>query len=112
MHSVMLRRSKLLKRDPKDNTKPDAPVSYFELANAGIALDEAGGRFSAASRVVGSTPDAGSVYPAASTAQSDPVPLEEPLGESVDDMVPVGTPAEVEASLARIDRERETEAKR
>jgi hypothetical protein len=104
MHSVMLRRSKLLKRDPKDNTKPDAPVSYFELANAGIALDEAGGRFSAASRVVGSTPDAGSVYPAASAPQAD-IGDEAPTGDD-QRPEPVGTAVEVAISLARIERER------
>ena len=100
----------MLERDPKDNTKPDAPVSYFELARAGLELEGGTGRFAPDVGVTGSTPTAGELYPAASAAQSDPVPPEEPLGESVEDMVPVGTPSEVAASIARVERERSGDA--
>jgi hypothetical protein len=91
----------------RDKTDPSAPVSYFELANAGIALEEAGGRFSAASRVVGSEPVP--TYPPASSPWSDPQPSEPPTGENIDAAEPTGTPSEIEASLARLERERGSE---
>ena len=98
----------MLKRPRENDKRPPEAVSYFELANAGIALEEAGGRFSAASRVVGSTPTAAELYPAASQPTAD-VGDEAPTG---DDQRPeaVGTVAEIEASLARLERERSGDA--
>jgi hypothetical protein len=98
----MLRRSRMLKR-PNDNTKSDdEPTTYHALAQAGIALEEGGGRFAAQQAVVGSTADAGSLYPAASVPNAD-VGEELPVGDD-QRPEPVGTPSEVEASL----REAET----
>jgi hypothetical protein len=91
----------MLRRDPNDKTDPNAPVTLFEIARTGLVLDDASGRYAQDTRVVGSTQNAGSVYPAASVAQSNPVPPEEPLGESVDDVIPVGT-----ASLRQKESER------
>ncbi len=64
------------------------------------ADDAAGGRFKKemATEVTG-VPQYPRL-PATSPFASDPVPPEEPLGFSVDDMVPVGTATEVEASIA------------
>jgi hypothetical protein len=87
----------------RDKTDPNAPTTFFELANAGIALEEAGGRFSAASRVVGSEPVP--TYPPASGPWSEPQPPEPPTGENIDAAEPVGTPAEIEASLRKAEAE-------
>lgn len=91
----------------RDKTDPNAATTFFELANAGIALEEAGGRFSAASRVVGSTPTAAELYPGAAQPNAD-VGEELPTG---DDGRPeaVGTVAEIEASLARLERSGDAE---
>jgi hypothetical protein len=91
----------VIKRDPKDDTDPNAPTTYFEVANAGIAL-EGGGRFAAQSAVVGSTPTPAELYPATSVPNAD-VGVEPPLDDLHPE--PVGTPAEVAASIA----EREAE---
>jgi hypothetical protein len=99
----------MIKRDPNDKTDPNAPVTLFEIARTGIALDEPGGRFSASAHVVGTTPTVD--YPAAAGpwAGADPVPDEAPLGESVEDMIPTGTPTEVAVSIERLERKREGE---
>ena len=91
----------------RDKTDPNKPTTFFELANAGIALDEAGGRYSAASRVVGSTPTAAELYPAAAQPNAD-IGEELPVGDD-QRPEPVGTVSEIEASLARLERERGSE---
>jgi hypothetical protein len=83
----------------RDKTDPSAPTTFFELANAGIALEEAGGRFSAASRVVGSTPTAAELYPAPGVPNAD-VGEELPVGDD-QRPEPVGTAAEITASIER-----------
>jgi len=92
----------------RDKTDPNAATTFFELANAGIALEEAGGRFSAASRVVGSEPVP--TYPPASGPWSDPQPPEPPTGVEIDAQEPVGEAHEVAASMERIERERSGDA--
>jgi hypothetical protein len=80
--------------------KPERDAStYFSRTLADQAL-ELGGRFSATAAVVGSTPNAGALYPAASVPNAD-VGAEPPLGESVEAVEPVGNPAEVAASIER-----------
>lgn len=94
----------------RDKTDPNTPTTYHALASAGLEL-ESGGRFAQDTRVTGSTPTTD--YPAASGPWSgaDPQPPEEPLGESVDDMVPVGTAVEIAESIERlVERERSGDA--
>ena len=65
--------------------------------------DESGGRFSRQQpfEVVGKSPSpVMPQLPATSPWSGDPVPDEEPLGFSVEDMVPTGTEAEIAASIA------------
>jgi hypothetical protein len=89
----------------KRNKSEPEPSTLFEIARSG--LDEASGRWAEQdARVVGTSQSAGSAYPAAATAQSDLVPAEPPLGESIEDMIPVGTVSEVAESLERLERER------
>ena len=88
----------------RDKTDPNAPTTYHELARTGLALDEAGGRYAQDTRVTGSTPTTD--YPAASGPWSDPQPAEPPTGENIDAVEPVGTVSEIEASIARVERER------
>jgi hypothetical protein len=86
----------------RNKSEPE-PATLFDIARSG--LDEAGGRWAEQdARVIGSAAAAGSAYPAASAAQSDLVGEEPALGEAVADVIPTGTPAEIEASLARIER--------
>jgi hypothetical protein len=83
--------------------KPERDAStYFSRTIADQAL-ELGEGFSAPTAVVGSTPSAGALYPAASVPNAD-VGEEPPLG---DDFAPgpVGTPVEVAASIARKEAE-------
>jgi hypothetical protein len=89
-----------------DRTDPNASTTYHALAQAGIEL-EGTGRFAAQTAVVGRDPAPYPAQPAGSPWASDPVPPEEPLGESVDDVIPVGTPVEVQASIERLERKRE-----
>jgi hypothetical protein len=90
----------IIKRDPNDKTKDDEPTTYHALAQAGIEL-EGTGRFAAQSAVVGRDPSPYPAQPASSPWASDPVPPEEALGESVEDVIPVGTPTEVARSIER-----------
>ena len=84
--------------DP-DRTDPNVPTTLFEIARTGLALEEASGRFSQDVRVVGTTPTAAELYPAAGVAPAD-VGEELPLGDD-QRPEPMGTPAEVAASIAR-----------
>jgi hypothetical protein len=93
----------MIRRNSKDRTDPSAATTYFQRA---AADDELGGRFAGQPTVIGATPDAGALYPAASDAQANPVPPEEPTGVAIDAQEPVGEMHEIEASLARIERER------
>jgi hypothetical protein len=70
--------------------EPNKTSTYFRHAIADA--DTPRGRFSAvdASYVVGSKPDASAAYPAASSAHQTELPPEEPLGYSVEEMIPVG----------------------
>jgi hypothetical protein len=88
----------------RDKTDPNAPTTFHQLALAGLEL-EAGGRYAQDAQVTGTTPSVD--YPAASGPWSDPQPPEPPTGENIDAAEPVGTPAEIEASLERIERESE-----
>jgi hypothetical protein len=92
----------MIKREPDD---PNAPTTYHEMARASIALDEAGGRFAAA-RVIGSTSNPAQLYPPASQPMSADVGVEPALGDDLHPG-PVGTPAEIEHSIAQLERERE-----
>jgi hypothetical protein len=83
--------------------KPKRDAStYFSRTIADQAL-ELGGRFSATAAVVGSTPSAAALYPAASVPNAD-VGEEPPLGDDLHPR-PVGTPAEVAASIAQREAE-------
>jgi hypothetical protein len=93
----------------ESNKTPRAPTTYHSLASAGLEL-ESSGRFAVDAAVVGSTPDAGSAYPAASAAQSDLVGIEAPTGIAIDAQEAVGEVFEIEASLARLERERSGDA--
>jgi hypothetical protein len=77
------------------------PTTYHQLANVDAALE--GGRFAQDRVVSGAEPSVS--YPPASSpwssAQPQPGP-EPPLGFSVDEMEPVGIPAEIDASIARL----------
>jgi hypothetical protein len=85
----------------REKTDPNAPTTFFELARAGLELEAGSGRHSATAQVVGSDAAPYPAQPAGSPWASDPVPVEPPLGESVEDMVPTGTPTEVAASIER-----------
>jgi hypothetical protein len=85
--------------DP-DRTTGDEPTTYHALAQAGIEL-EGTGRFAADVRVVGTTPTAAELYPAAGVAPAD-VGEELPTGDD-QRPEPTGTPAEIAASIARGD---------
>jgi hypothetical protein len=93
----------MLKRDGDPNQTDPAPTTYHALAQAGIALDEAGGRFGAQPKVIGATPNPAQLYPPASVPNAD-IGIEPELG---DDLAPepVGTPAEVAASIAQREAE-------
>lgn len=92
----------------RDKTPPDQPTTFHQLALAGLEL-EAGGRYAQDTRVTGSDP---APYPAlpAGSPWSDPQPIEPPTGENIDAADPTGTPAEIEASIARIERDRSGDA--
>lgn len=84
----------------KPQTQPEAISTYFGRAQS--ALDEAGGRPAAQSQpqVTGAGARVPTL-PANSPWARDPVPTEPPLGELVNAFEPVGTPAEIEASIRR-----------
>lgn len=78
----------------------DRNDTYF--GRALLDAEPAGGRFAQQSqtRVTGAEPSAVPALPANSPWAHDPLPPEPPLGECVDNNFdPVGTPAEIEASL-------------
>jgi len=95
----------MIKRDPEDKTNSNSPTTYFQLASVDIELESGSGRFAAQQAVVGSTADAGALYPAASVAQSDLVGLEPPTGEDLEFVEPVGTVAELRTSAAEREQE-------
>ena len=97
----------MIRRNPEDRTDPSAPTTYFQIASVDIELESGSGRFAAQSAVVGRDPAPYPAQPAGRWAGADPVPSEEPLGESVERVEPVGTPAEVQASIERLERKRE-----
>jgi hypothetical protein len=74
----------------------DAPSCYFQMAAAGIDLSLSGDS-SPASFVVGSTPHVN--YPRSGYEVGVEVGVEPPTGQAVDAMEPVGTAAEIAASL-------------
>lgn len=79
-------------------------TTYHQRAQVELGLDDAAGRFSKPSVVIGSAP--GVDYPrlpANSPWASDPVPPEEPLGLDVNALEAAGTAAEIEASLAALE---------
>lgn len=76
-------------------------TTYHQRAQVELGLDDAAGRFGKPSVVTGSEPAVRYPrLPASSPWASDPVPNEEPLGVDVNALEPVGTAAEIEASLA------------
>ena len=80
----------MLKR-PNDNDKtPPDQTNNLSRPYASRARLEGTGRFAAQSAVVGRDPSPYPAQPAGSPWASDPVPPEEPLGESVEDVIPVG----------------------
>jgi hypothetical protein len=83
--------------------KGDRPTStYHAQAMAGLDDDDPrGGRFAPDRYVSGSAPTTNvPPQPEGSPWAGDPVPPEEPLGYSVNDLEATGTPVEIEASLA------------
>jgi hypothetical protein len=82
------------KRAVLDNDRRVAYSQVVELYNP-----QPGGRFAVSSKPVTEVPR----QPAWSPWHHDPVGLEPPLGYSVDEMVAVGTPAEVEASIRQLE---------
>jgi hypothetical protein len=80
--------------------KNNNATTYHAMANLDTSL---GGRFGKADIVTGD--EASPQYPrlpASSPWAGDPVPPEEPLGLDVNAMEPVGTPTEIERSLASL----------
>jgi hypothetical protein len=78
-----------------------AGTTYHALAGVDQALE--GGRFAAESRasIVGETPNPYPKLPASSPwAGGGDVGLSPPLGVAIDEQEPVGTPTEIERSLA------------
>jgi hypothetical protein len=74
------------------------PTTFHQLASVDVEL---GGRFARPDYITGTEPASRYPHlPASSPWASDPVPPEEPLGFAIDAMDPVGTAAEIEASLA------------
>jgi hypothetical protein len=82
------------KRAVLDNDRRVAYADVVDLYNP-----QPGGRFAVSSKPVTEVPR----QPAHSPWHHDPVGLEPPLGYSVDEMEPVGTPAEVEASIRQLE---------
>jgi hypothetical protein len=83
-----------------DKTDPNRATTFFKIAQSGLA-DEAGGRFGVQPRVTGV---AYPTLPASSPWAADPVPAEAPLGEDISAVEPTGTPVEIQASIARLER--------
>jgi hypothetical protein len=92
----------MIKRDPNEPDR-DLPTTYHALAQSSLAL-EGGGRFAVDAAVVGTTPNAGAVYPAAGVVQGD-LAVEPPLGDDLHPG-PVGEAHEIEASLRKQEPER------
>ena len=87
-------RKAMLKNDRQART-------YFERAQETVG-EEMGGRFKhlGSGTVVGASPSPIPRQPPNSPFAGDPCGQEPPLGYSVDEMVPTGTPSEVAASIA------------
>jgi len=90
-----------LRQERKLRTSDREPSTFHQMANLDLSL---GGRFSAGGYVAGSDPT--TEYPRlpeGSPWGSGPqVPTEPPLGVSVEVVEPVGTPAEIAASIAEL----------
>jgi hypothetical protein len=82
--------------------------TFAEFATAEAAEDR--GRFTSHEKsfVIGSTENPATAYPAA-FLQRDPVPKEEPLNYDVNAMEPVGTAAEVQASIDKLPKPEDDE---
>jgi hypothetical protein len=85
--------------------KPDDPElsTYFELASMTDPEDA----IVEASEIVGSKHFIG--YPAAADWSSPRLPDEPPLNEDISAVEPVGTPAEIEASIEALRKEQSNE---
>jgi hypothetical protein len=92
----------MLKRPRESNKTPPEPTTFHQLAQAGLELEGNTGRFVAQQTVIGTT--LVTDYPASGVPNVD-VGLEAPTGDD-QRPEPVGTPAEIDASLERIERER------
>jgi hypothetical protein len=88
-------------KERRDLAGSTSALTYHRLAEIDLALEGGGGgRFHNPPTITGSQP---AVHyprqPSGSPYASDPVPNEEPLGWSVSDVEPCGTPAEIQSSI-------------
>lgn len=91
----------------------DLPKTTFASFAAAFADEDRRGRFKpeTATHVIGSTPiPKYPELPASSPSHHDVVPDEPPLGYSVDEMQPLGTAAEIQASIDKLQKPEEPEA--
>ena len=85
----------------KRKGKASGASSYYQQALVDLGLENSTGRFTSKPVVTGSEPGVHVPrLPASSPWAGDPVPPEEPLGYSINDLEVIGTPAEVERSIA------------
>jgi hypothetical protein len=85
--------------------KDRMPKTTFQSFSEVFADEDRGGRYKpeTSTHVIGSTPiPKYPELPASSPSHHDPVPNEAPLGFSIDAMEPLGTEAEVQASIDRL----------
>jgi hypothetical protein len=90
--------------------KDTMPKTTFASFAEAFADEDRGGRFKPETRthVIGSAPiPKYPELPASSPSHHDPVPDERPLGYSIDEMQPLGTEAEVQASIDRLQKKPE-----
>jgi hypothetical protein len=90
-------------------TKDPLPKSTFASFTEAFADEDRLGRFGTdklPAQIIGTAPQPN--YPGAGNV--DPVPNEEPLNYSVDQMTPVGTHKEIQASIDRLQKPDDPEA--
>jgi hypothetical protein len=80
---------------------PPEPTTLFAMSQVDIAL-ESDERFTS-SEIAGARPSVDYPQLPASSPWSTPMPPEEALGESVEDLPPLGTPAEIARSIAQLE---------
>jgi hypothetical protein len=77
------------------------PTTYLNFARA-FADDESGGRFAPLNKHKIEAVPSYPAQPEGRPWRSNPMPIEEPLGYSVNQMEPVGTPSEIARSIEAV----------